>query len=164
VSNYTFETAGFGLSDQGLHLLRSGYNYKTLANHDIRGVTLKRGVAIKNGLLILASGIALITFSVYQAIHVYNTFMDPNVHAMYIETIVLPVLPLILGNYCIYISLKRTTILQVRYKGGKIKLPLKNIVNQDQAYQLASHLQEKLGPRFRVEDHEAVSTWPSNAS
>lgn len=164
MSNYNFETSKFGLSDNGLHLLRSGYNYKTLAYHDIRKATLKRGVAIKNWLLVLLLGISLISFAVYQAAHLYHLFMDPATHTVYIQTVVLPVLSLILGNYCIYISLKRTTILKIKYRGGKTKLSLKTIVINNETEQLVAYLQEKLGTRFAIEAQEAVGQFSTNIS
>lgn len=156
MSHYTFETSAFGLSDEGLHLLRSGYNYKTIAYHDIRKVTLKRAAAIKNVLLVLLLGVALLVFAIYQAIRVYESFSSPDVHTIAIESILLPVLPLFLGNYCMYVALKRTSILLVRYKGGRKKLPLKAIVNTDHGPQLVTYLQEKLGARFFVEGHDAL--------
>lgn len=164
VSKYTFQTASFGLSDEGIHLLRSGYNYKTLPYPDIRKATLKRGVTIKNWLIILVSGMALMGFAVYQSAHVYRQFLDPTVPAVHLESIVLPLLPLLLGNYCIYISLKRTTILKVKYRGGKTKLSLKNIVINNEADQLAAFLQDKLGTRFRVEGQEVEGLLSTNFS
>jgi hypothetical protein len=164
VSNYTFETASFGLSDEGVHLLRSGYNYKTLPYPDIRKATLKRGVAIKNWLLVLLLGIGLISFAVYQAAHLYHLFMDPNTHTVFIQSIILPVLPLILGNYCFYVSLKRTTILKMKYRGGKTKLSLKTIVINNETEQLVAYLQEKLDTRFAIEAPEAVGQLSTNIS
>lgn len=164
MSKYTFQTAAFGLSDEGIHLLRSGYNYKTLPYTDIRRATLKRGVTIKNWLVILVSGIALMGFAVYQSAHVYKQFLDPTVPAVHIESIVLPLLPLLLGNYCIYISLKRTTILKVKYNGGKAKLSLKTIVINNEADQLVAYLQEKLGSKFWIEGQGAQGLLSTNFS
>lgn len=164
MSNYTFETGRFALSDEGIHLLRSGYNYKTLAYPDIRKAVLKKGVAIKNWLLVLLLGIGLISFAVYQAAHLYHLFMDPTVHRVSIESIILPVLPLILGNYCIYVSLKRTTILKVKYRGGKVKLPLSELFSTTEAIGVTAFLQEKLGSHFEVEDHETVAVFSTNIS
>lgn len=164
VSNYTFETPDFGLSDSGLHLLRSGYNYQTINYYDIQEATLKRAVVIKNWLLVLIIGIALISVAVYQAAHVYNLFTDPEVYTVYIESIVLPVLPLILGNYCIYVALKKTTVLQVIHPGGKTKLSLKNIVRNQQADQFTTFLQAKLGTRCQVEALETLSEYSANIS
>jgi nucleoid-associated protein YejK len=164
VSNYTFETPEFGLSDSGLHLLRSGYNFKTIDYCDIQEATLKRAVAVKNGLLVLAMGIALIVVAVYQAAHVYNLFTDPAAHTVYLESIVLPVLPLLLGNYCIYIALKKTTVLQVSHSGGRTRLSLKGIVDNRQAEQFVSFLQGKLGTRFQADDQEATCVSVANIS
>lgn len=164
MSTYTFQTAAFGLSDAGIHLFRSGYNYKTLPYPDIRRAILKKGTAIKNWLLILVAGLALMTFAVYQAAHLYHLFMDPDVHQVYIQSILLPVLPLILGNYCIYISLRRTTILKVKYQGGKVKLPLSALVNSNEAEHLVAYLQDKLGTRFSIEAQEAAGQLSANIS
>ena len=164
MSNYIFETPDFGLSHTGLHLLRSGYNYKTINYYDIQEASLKRAVAVKNWLLVLAIGFALISVAVYQAVHVYNLFMNPEVYTVYIESIVLPVLPLLLGNYCIYIALKKTAVLQVSHSEGRIKLALKDIIQNEQADQLAAFLQEKLGTRFQVDAQETLSEYSANIS
>lgn len=164
MSNYTLETDRFALSDEGIHLLRSGYNYKTLPYRDVRRATLKKGVAIKNWLVVLLLGIGLIGFAVYQAAHLYHQFMDPTVLRVSIEAIILPVLPLILGNYCIYVSLKRTTILKVKYRGGKAKLPLGELVHYNETAQLISFLQDKLGNHFLVEGPEAEAVLSTNIS
>lgn len=164
VSHYTFETARFGLSDEGLHLLRNGHNYKTLAYRDIRRAILKKGVAIKNWLLVLLLGIGLIAFAVYQASHLYHLFMNPGDHTVSIASTLLPALPLLLGNYCIYVSLKRTTILKVKYRGGRAKLPLDELVSNNDALLLTNFLQEKLGSHFQVEDHNAVAVLSTNIS
>lgn len=164
VSHYTFETARFGLSDEGLHLLRSGHNYKTLAYRDIRRAILKKGVAIKNWLLVLLLGIGLIAFAVYQASHLYHLFMNPGEHTVNIVSILLPVLPLLLGNYCVYVALKRTTILKVKYRGGKAKLPLDELVTSNEAVEFTTFLQAKLSSRFRVEGPDAGVVLSTNIS
>ena len=164
MSHYTFETARFGLSDEGLHLLRSGHIYKTLAYRDIRRATLKKGVAIKNWLLVLLLGVGLISFAVYQASHLYHLFMNPGEHTVNLVSILLPVLPLLLGNYCIYVALKRTTILKVKFHGGKAKLPLDELVNSNEAAPFTAFLQDKLGSHFRVEGAEAGAVLSTNIS
>ena len=164
MSTYTFETPGFGLSNNGLHLLRSGYNYKTIDYSDIQEATLKRDVAIKNWLLVLVIGVTLILAAVFQAIHVYNLFTNPEVHTVYIESIVLPALPLILGNYCIYVALKKTTVLHVIHPGGKTKLSLNQVTRDQQVHAFVSFLQEKLGSRFQAEDAEAMAAYAPNIS
>ena len=164
MSHYTFETDRFALSDEGVHLLRSGQIYKTLAYPDIRRATLKKGVAIKNWLVVLLLGISLISFAVYQATQLYHLLMNPGEHTVNMMSLLLAVLPLALGNYCIYISLKRTTILKVKYRGGKAKLPVGEMAYNSESGQLTVFLQEKLGNRFRVEDLQSVAVLSTNIS
>ncbi len=103
---YDIESKDFALSQQGIHLLRNRFNYKTITFYDIDKATFTRASDTKNIVLALIAGILLIVFAIYQTIGVFQDFHDPEVHRIYIESIVLPVLPLLVGLYCIYIAVK----------------------------------------------------------
>ncbi|MGN6494398.1 MAG: hypothetical protein ACTHLE_20570 [Agriterribacter sp.] len=90
---YAFKANDFALSGQGIHLLRNGFNYKTIEYGQIKKATIKRAREIKNVFLSMLFGILLLAFVISQSFYLIKVFNDPNVHRIYIESIVLPVLP-----------------------------------------------------------------------
>jgi len=148
MTNYDLESRDFALSPQGIHLLRNRFNYKTINFSEIDKASFTRAVETKNVLLTLIVGALLVAFAVYQAIGVYEDFNDPAVYHIYIESIVLPVLPVLLGGYCIYIAVKRVPLLIVELKGEKYKLNLKDFIKGGGTMGLETYLKEKLRERF----------------
>ena len=102
MSLYQFQFEDFALSDGGVHLLRNKFNFKTIRYEEIKIATIERSAEIKNASLTLLLGISLICFSIYQSRYIVELFTNPQVHNIYIETIVLPIIPTFLGIYCIY--------------------------------------------------------------
>lgn len=65
MTKFNFKTDQFGINSEGLHLLRSGYCYRTLLIQELESIEIKKGIRVKNrigliifGLLNLALGIA----------------------------------------------------------------------------------------------------------
>src|SRR5215475_14273916 len=56
---YHLQSEDFALSDEGVHLLRSGFNFKTIPYNEIKQATLRRDVEIKRPLIILCLGLAM---------------------------------------------------------------------------------------------------------
>lgn len=54
---YNFETEQFGISDVGIHLLRSRYNYETYEFKDIDQITVVRGKQVYNWIVLFTLGI-----------------------------------------------------------------------------------------------------------
>src|SRR5687768_12019242 len=103
INKYDFELTDFALSDDGIHLLRSGFNYKTIPYDHLDNALITRGAESKNSLFSLVIGIALLFFSVSKCISLYHDFSDPTVHRIYIESILFPLFPALVGFYLIYI-------------------------------------------------------------
>ena len=98
MTTYDFELTDFALSENGIHFLRNGFNYKTIAYHDLDRALIKRGIEIKNSFLSLLVGTALVSFSLFKCISLYKEFSDPTVYRFYIESILLPLFPDIIGS------------------------------------------------------------------
>ena len=128
--------------------MRNRFNYKTINFSDIDKASFTRAVETKNVVLTLIAGALLLAFAAYQAIGVYEEFNDPEVYHIYIESIVVPVLPLALGLYCIYIAVKKVPLLIIELKGEKYKLSLKDFKKGSGTVGLANYLKEKLRERF----------------
>jgi hypothetical protein len=147
-----FESTDFALSDEGIHLLRNRFNYKTISFQDLDKATIKKDVVTNRLVLTLTVGFLLILFAVFQSITVYESFIDPLVKEIYIESIVLPVLPLLIGVYCIYISVKKVPTLLVEKDGKKYKLRLNEIIKNQQLANLQAYLRTKLTINFFIQE------------
>jgi hypothetical protein len=151
MNKYEYELNDFALSESGIHLLRNTYNYKTIAFHDIKRARIKRAVEIKNPILSLVVGIALISFSALKCLSLYKDFNDPSLHIIYIESIILPVLPGLIGIYFAYASMKKGLILQVEQGSERYKLSLKEAQKSKDVGNLKLFLKEKLSSKLETE-------------
>jgi len=149
---YEFETTDFAFSPKGIHLLRSSYNYKTIGYQEIDKATIKQASEIKNVLLSLILGIILFAFAILQTVYVIRLFNDPHVYHIYIETIVLPVLPGLDGLYLIYIAIKKGPVLIIEAGNKKHKLRLRSFVRSNKIIDVRNYLVNKLSHNLSIED------------
>ena len=138
---YYFETDKFGLSTDGIHLLRSRYNYKTIEFNSIEEIYIERGRQIKNWLLALIIGIALLIAGVYAGWNVLYDYFWGTRYRFYIEEFVVPVLPLFVGVYFIYISMKKGLVMKVISEHKILKLPLGDLNKKPRINELLDFLQ-----------------------
>ena len=150
MNTYDFEATDFALSTQGVHLLRSGFNYKTVQYTEIDKATIKRAREIKNVFLSMIFGTCLLVFAILQIMFVIGLFKNPNVHKIYIESIILPLLPGLFGIYLLYIANKKGLILIIE-TGSKIrKLRLSDFVKDNNTSKLINYLNTQLSNRLEV--------------
>jgi len=145
MSNYDIESKGFALSPEGVHLLRKRFNYKTIDFSDIHKANLTKAADTKNIALTAIAGVLLVTAGLDMAIGVYKDFTAYHFDA---KSGVLPVLPLLLGLYCIYIAVKKVPLLIIDLKNEKHKLGLQDIIDAGRITFLENYLKEKLRDRF----------------
>ncbi|UII24101.1 hypothetical protein [Fulvivirga ligni] len=133
MNSYIFETKEFGLSDEGIHLLRDRFNYKSILFSEILKIEVKKGKELKNWGVIFTIGLGLVLFFIYYSVKLYLAYVNGTLHTIYIEQIVIPVIPLLFGAYCVYNSLQNGTIMYLRtIKGKRFKLSLKSIEKDNQ--------------------------------
>lgn len=152
MAEYLYKLTDFALSENGIHLLRNGFNYKTVYYHDLEKATIKRGAEIKNTLLSLIIGVALVSFSILKGISLYSDFNDPGLHRIYIESILLPLFPGLIGSYLVYAALKRGPILQLEQGGTKYKLRLREVQRSSEIESMKLFLNKKLSSRMEIKD------------
>lgn len=152
MSIYSFESTDFALSDKGIHLLRSGYNYKTIEYNMVDKATIKRGAEINNVNLCLVIGICLFGFAIMQTRLVINLFNDPSVTKIYIESIVLPVLPGLVGIYLVYIAVKKGIVLIIETGSKEYKLRLRDFIKDNTKEKVIKYLTEKLSYKISLQD------------
>lgn len=124
---YRYADSDFALSEEGLHLLRSGYNYETISYPSIEKLAFRNASPVRSPLLAIVLGILFIGLSVLQAYRVYQQFQDPEVHKIYIEAIVVVVLPFLVGCYLLYVALRKEFLLIVVSGGKTRKLSVKGL-------------------------------------
>ena len=113
-----------GVSGTGIHLLRSRYNYKTIEFKSVSEIYSREGRQIKNWLLALIIGIALVLAGIYTVWNVLYNYFYSTRYNFYIEESVVPVLPLFVGIYCIVVELGKGLVREVLSDSGTLKLPL----------------------------------------
>jgi hypothetical protein len=151
MNNYYFETKEFGVSDNGIHLLRSRFNYETIEFNQVANLTIERGKELNNWLAILLVGLALISFSAYYIVRLFSIIDNDEVNVIYIEQILVPLIPLMIGGYCLYSSTRNGTILRLRTTKNKTdKFPLKEFEKDDKLRSFQDFLKEKLNTKVKI--------------
>jgi hypothetical protein len=153
MSVYKFATNRFGISEDGIHLLRSGYNYKTVLFSELQSVTIGRGRQVSNWLVALLFGAGLVFFGSYVLAHaIYAYFMRDDIYIMYVEQFVIPVIPLIIGFYTVFISLRNGATLKVMVNSKAMSLPAEELQKQGQLQELIFFLTENplTKPKFHA--------------
>lgn len=150
MSLYHFQFEDFALSDKGVHLLRNRFNFKTITYGQISKAIVTRSAEIRNAVLILILGVAMVCFAFYQSRWVIGLFNDPQVYHIYIESLILPIVPACLGIYCIYSALRKGPILILKEGKKTYRLRLRAAVRKGQGYDFESYLDKQLGARLFI--------------
>jgi hypothetical protein len=143
---YTFATDQFGVNEAGVHLLRSRYCYKTIPYATVDNITITKGKPIKNWLILLAFGTACLLFSVYYALVIID-FFETGSGRIYIEEIVVPVIPALMGGFAILAALKTAPIAVVRHGGSKLVFDLTPLAKQSELTLFIDYLKTEVGYR-----------------
>ncbi|SDM34111.1 hypothetical protein SAMN05421823_112142 [Catalinimonas alkaloidigena] len=104
---YLFETDEFGLSDEGIHLLRSRFNYATIHFHQIDRLRIERAHLANHGFWLLMLGIASLLFSAFYTLVLYEVFTDDAPQHVYLEELLVPFLPLVFGLFVVRASFRK---------------------------------------------------------
>jgi hypothetical protein len=151
MNEYSFETREFGTSETGIHLLRSRFNYETIPFIEIERLTIEKGKELTNWLVVLVFGQGLVISSLYYALRIFNVIGNSEVNVIYIEEIIVPLIPLMVGGYCIYSSLRTGTVLRMKTtKGKNDKFPLRELEAQNLLMQFRELIKNKLGTKVRI--------------
>ncbi|GAL85589.1 hypothetical protein MYP_2818 [Sporocytophaga myxococcoides] len=140
MKHYKFSTREFGVSDTGIHLLRSNFNYSTINFKDITSLEIGRGRLIRNWLFVFIFGLSLIAFSIYYAIGLIGVFNDQSIKRIYIEELMVPFLPALLGGFCIHSASRKGVVMKIQHNGKKSSFPLEDIIKNNQYEDLVDYL------------------------
>lgn len=140
---YTYEAEKFAVSENGLHLLRNRFNYETILWNTIETVEVRNGKDLRNWLWVLFVGVALAGYAIYDIFYILFIFNDPKTHVIYAERLVLPVIPLSLGLYSIFIALRNTRVMVIKGTTKTYSLSLRYLIKSSQYSEFISFMQKK---------------------
>jgi hypothetical protein len=143
MEQYQFQTREFAISEEGVHFLRSGFNYRTIPFSEINSFKISRGHLLKKWRITLVFGLALFFFSLYLILGLFNFFNSAITRTVYIEELLIPLFPFLTGAYCIYASLQKGTVLTFTRKGKQEQLPLVEIEKSGQLESMQQYLARK---------------------
>ncbi len=147
---YHFQTPEFGISDTGIHLLRGGYNHETIQFADVATAEIKRGKEFKNWLILLVFSNGVIGFAIVFAWRLYHFFQLEYVSRIYAREFLVPVIPLLVGGYCLYLSLRNGVVLRIVTNDGKNKIfMLRDLVKANQMPAVIALLRKQLDRKFQ---------------
>jgi hypothetical protein len=142
MTNYHFRTQEFGISDTGIHFLRSGFNYETISFSEINEIKIERGKELHNWVIILMLGIMILTFGIYISISTIKMILELKFGIVGVKIILFLTIPFV-GAYFIYNSFRTGTLLKVNYKQNKRhKFPLKEIAKEKKLDELITLLKK----------------------
>lgn len=140
---YKFETEHFAVSDTGVHLLRSRFNYETIGFETIKAVDIKGGKELKNWRWVLFIGVALIAFVVFDLYQIYQLFISDGTFVIYVERLLIPLFPLLVGGYSIIISLRSTVVFTFKTDKKSYYLSLRELVKDNSLERFRQFVEDK---------------------
>lgn len=141
---YVFETRQLGISEEGFHLLRNRFNYQTIEYTDAIQVTIQRGKEVNNWVLLLIFGVAVLSFSIYYTAALMVAWINHEINHIYVEEIVVPVLPALIGAYCIFAAFRKGTIIIIKTGSQTHRYPLRDLVDSKKLTELRNFLRAKV--------------------
>ena len=145
MKDYLFKDKYFGITEEGLHLLRNNYNYKTIPMNELESFRVGRGRAIKNWLLILILGIGMLAASAWLWLGIIDFFTNPDYEGkMHIGVIVGAAVLVFLGGYCVFLGLKKEEVISFSFGKGGDSFATKELKERRQLEPLVDYLKEKI--------------------
>ena len=140
---YTFQTNQFGLTADAVDLLRNRFPYKSIPIHSISSIDIRKGKDMKNWWWVLSIGLALTLYAIWDIGQIFGILTDKNTRTVYIERLIIPAIPLMLGIYSIIISLRNAKVMIIKAGDNSHYLSLRDLEKQQQADAFITHLQSK---------------------
>jgi hypothetical protein len=146
---YIYHTREFALSHEGIHLLRSGFNYNSIPFSDIKRMRIEKGREIHNWILIFIIGAVLIIVGIAISINVIKILIRGDLSIKGAKMILLFFIPIV-GAFFVYNSLQTGIVLKIDFSDGtKDMFPLKEIAKQKRLNDFTTFLRNKLESRIQ---------------
>ena len=149
MNNYLFQSTEFAISDNGIHLLRSGFSYKTIRWNEVDSIKIRKGKELNNSWIVFLLGLILLTLAAYLTIRTVDILMFKEHTERYVKMLLFLLIPFI-GVYFVYNSMRTGVIMSVNYAAHKKQMfPLNEIIEQNRLNEFKSLMTAKLGTRVR---------------
>lgn len=149
MTNYLFQSREFAISDNGIHLLRSGFNYETISWNQVNSIKIKQGKELHNWWLILSLGLILLVAGAYLTARTIDILVHKEQAERYVKMLLFLLIPCI-GNYFVYNSLRTGTVMSINYAVDRTDMvPLSEIIKQNRFNEFKSLMTAKLGTRVK---------------
>ncbi|MGC3946417.1 MAG: hypothetical protein QM762_18165 [Chryseolinea sp.] len=150
MATYYFKTEEFGISDEGFHLLRSGFNYKTIMFSEITRIRIERGKELHNWWLVLILGLGLLALGVYMSLGAIRILLRENLSPRHAKLSLLLLIPVV-GGYFVYNSFQTGLVIKIDCADGeKDMFPLRNIIKGQKLNELIAFLSASFGGRLHI--------------
>lgn len=127
---YLFTTDEFALSETGIHLLRSRFNYQTIPLREIKSMRIAKGKETHNWWLVLIIGGVMVWLGMYLSIGTIKALLSGNAtprQAVLIYILLIPVS----GAYFVYCALETGPLLQIEcFNGDKRSFRLRQLLKE----------------------------------
>ncbi len=148
---YRFQTDEFALSDSSLHWLRSRYNYKTLPYEAFDKFVFTRGREVNNWWMLFGFGVLMLGVAgLITVIIIDDLISNPYRVTINIDMIVALVIPLALGFFSLYNSLRNGDMLYAYQQRKRHRFPLRKIVREGHKDALVKYLKEHPHTRTKL--------------
>lgn len=133
---FVYRDKYFGISSEGLHLMRNGYNYKTIAKEDIKSIRIGVGRSIRNWIILLILGLLMISGSIGYLFYGFTIAEE-----IYREAIAGCGILVFLGIYCLYLSIRTEEVIEFSINGKKEAFATKEIKESNKYETLRNFLE-----------------------
>lgn len=149
MNNYLFQSTDFAVSDNGIHLLRSGFSYKTIRWNEVDSIKIRKGKELNNSWIIFPLGLILLIAGTYLTIRAVDILVHKEPADRYIKMLLFLLIPFI-GIYFVNNSMRTGIMMRVNYAADKKEMvPLTEIIQQNRFNEFKSLMTAKLGTRVR---------------
>jgi hypothetical protein len=150
MKHYYFKTREFGVSDTGIHFLRSGFNYRTISFSEIDGLRIERGKELHNWIVIFFIGAVILLAEVYLSLRIVDVLINGDIGPQNARLALVLFIPFV-GAYFVYNSVQTGIILRINYQRYKTtKFPLREIMKEKRLNEFKSLMGDKLTTKFKV--------------
>ena len=147
MNNYLFQSTKFAVSDNGIHLLRSGFNYKTIRWNEVDSIKIRKGKELNNSWIVFLLGLILLTVVAFLTIRTVDILVNEEYAEQYVKMLLFLIIAFI-GVYFVHNSMRTGTIMRVNYAAHKKEMfPLNEIIQQNRLNEFKSLMTAKLGTR-----------------
>ncbi|MBL0745219.1 hypothetical protein [Chryseolinea lacunae] len=150
MSHYLLETGEFGITDHGIHLLRSGFNYKTIRWSQINAMRFEKRKELYNWWIILLIGTILVGVGTYLSFRTFDILANKEHAERYVKMMLFLLIPCV-GIYFIYNSLRTGIVVNITYASSKKEMfPLRKLISENRLTEFKSFATEKLGAKVTL--------------